>query len=155
MKKLNSILLVLFSFMVVACSNADPVEQNGTSDRSPEISSQNQDAGGSQVSQVPQVSRVPQVPAAMVSLNYSLSVNYARLSWSASYVQSAFLRVSANYSSVGSSQNYRDVMLPLTQTNHAGLVKFRLPSKQSVFTIYYRDWANHLNKKEIKVTQPS
>ncbi len=45
-------------------------------------------------------------------------------------------------------------MLPLSGTHsHAGLLKFRLPANQNVFTIYYRDWADHVNKKEIKIAR--
>jgi len=160
----------------------------------------------------------------MVSLNYNRSLNYAQVSWSASYVESAFLRVPTNYrfadpipfsQFAGQSNhpsafapvsnesdllekladspvsgdfgsrplnyckipragiqglssecytsnpnttpyNYVDVMIPLSGTHsHTGLLKFRLPAHQNVFTIYYRDWANRLNKKEIKIVRPS
>ena len=145
MKKLNPIFLVLFSIMLVACGSADFEEQNGASNPSPEspqIVSPNQNSDDAQL------------PAGMVSLNYSrLSFNYAQISWSASYVQSGFLRVPANYRVEGRGKNYIDVMIPLSDTNHAGSMKFHLPAKQNVFTIYYRDWANRLNKKDIKVTR--
>ena len=143
MKKLNPIFLVLFSIMLVACGSADPADQNGASDASPEIVSPNQKADEAEL------------PAGMVSLNYSrLSFNYAQIGWSASYVQSAFMRVPANYR-FGSAQNYVDVMIPVSGNNHSGSLKLNLPAKQNTFTMYYRDWANHLNKKEIKVSRGS
>jgi hypothetical protein len=170
-KILNPIFLVLFSVLLVACGSVDPTEQddssdlateivsanqnNGTSDLSPEKVTPNQDNGASNAA--PEV--VPpnqnaggaQLPAGMVSLNYSrLSLNYARISWSASYVQSAFLRVSANYR-FPNAQNY--VEIPLTGKNQAGSIKVSLPAKKNVFTMYYRNWANRLNKKEIKITR--
>jgi len=146
--------------MFVACSNADFQGQNGTSEKSPEIVAANQNTDGVDLParadgvDLPARSNVPHLPAAMVSLNYSRSFNYAKIGWSASYVQSAFMRLPANYQA---SQNYRDVMLPITHTHgsNAGVLKFNIPAKQNVFTIYYRDWANHLNKKEIKVARPS
>lgn len=196
--------------MLVACGSTDSEEQNDTFGLSPEIVSPNHGSD---------------LPPGIVSLNYSLSFNYARIHWSANYVASAFLRVPTNYRFVDpisfsqfagqannpyafaplsneadllgkladsplaanfgsfplnyckiprvgvqgiSSEecyasnpntrpfNYIDVMIPLTGTqSHAGLLKFRLPAKQNVFTIYYRDWANRLNKKEIKIARPS
>lgn len=121
----------------------DPTDPNGASDLSPEIVSPNQNVDDAQL------------PAGMVSLNYSrLSFNYAQIGWSASYVQSAFLRVPTNYR-FGNAQNYVDVMIPVSDTNHAGSMKVNLPAKQNTFTMFYRDWANQLNKKEIKVTRGS
>jgi len=197
--------------LLVACGSADSEEQNVTSGLSPEIVSPNQDSNDANL------------PPGMVSLNYSRSANYTRLSWSASYVQSAFLRVPTNYrfadpisfsqfagqpnnpnafapvsnetellekladsplawnvssrpqnyckipragiqgvsneecyTSNPNTTPYNYIDIPLSGTHsHAGLLKFRLPAHQNVFTIYYRDWANHLNKKEIKIAKPS
>jgi len=208
-KKIQPIFLVLFLMSMVACSGADSENQKVTADSSPSIVSPNHDAGAANF------------PAGTVSLNYKRSFNYTRVTWSASYVQSAFLRVPTNYKFAdpipfsqfvgqpnnpyafapvanetdllgkladtplsgtsgslpqnyckiprsgihGQSSeecfatnpnttpyNYIDVMIPLTGSHtHTGLLKFRLPAHQNVFTIYYRDWANNLNKKEIKI----
>ncbi|MDL1870832.1 hypothetical protein FBR05_01345 [Deltaproteobacteria bacterium PRO3] len=216
MKKSNPIFLVLFSMSLAACGNVDSAEQMDTSDLSPEIVSPHQGSGHR-----PSDSALP--PGA-VSLNYSLSFNYAQIRWSASYVASAFLRVPTNYrfadpisfsqfageandpyafaplsnesellgnlagspfaAGVGSlpinyckipragiqgisseecyasnpntrPYNYIDVMIPRTGTHsHVGLLKFRLPAKKNVFTVYYRDWANRLHKTQIKVARP-
>ncbi|MCE9623971.1 MAG: hypothetical protein K8R69_00745 [Deltaproteobacteria bacterium] len=214
MKKLNPFFLILFSMLLVACGSAESEEQNVTSGSSPEMVSPNQVSNGANVANL---------PPGMVSLNYSRSFNYTRVSWSANYVQSAFLRVPTNYQfadpisfsqfggqtnnpnafapvanetellgkladsplseNIGSrpmnyckipragiqgvsseecytsnpnttSYNYIDIPLSGTHS-HAGLLKFRLPAHQNVFTIYYRDWANRLNKKEIKIAKPS
>jgi hypothetical protein len=49
--------------------------------------------------------------------------------------------------------NYVDVMIPLTQGQNAksGVWKFRVPKTFNVFSIYYRDWSNNVQKKDIKV----
>jgi len=141
-KKFNPIFLILFFLTLAACGKADLEAQNDDSGQSPEIVSPNQNAGAAEL------------PAGMVSLNYDrLSANYANLRWSASYVQSAFLRVPTNYQFNG--QNYTDVLLPVSDNSHAGSMKIRLPAQTNVFTMYYRDWANHLNKKEIKIDRAS
>jgi len=212
MKKLNPLFLILLTISLVACGNAD--SEVDTADLVPAAAAATSPDTNSKS------------PIGLVSLNYSLSFNYARIKWSASYVESAFIRVPtnsqfadpipfsqfvgqtnnpsefaplanetdllgkladsplttglgslpANYCKIPRvgvqgvsseecyatnpntrAQNYIDVMIPLNgdQASHAGLIKFRLPAKQNVFTIYYRDWANQLKKKEIKVVRPS
>lgn len=156
MKKINPIFLILFSMLLVACGSAQSVEQadsaqhDAASGAAPEIVTQHQG------------SHDASLPPGMASLNYSRSLNYANITWSASYVQSAFLRVPANYQVLNHNGtpynyvNYIDVKLPLSGTHsHGDLLKLRLPTHQNVFTIYYRDWANRLNKKEIKIVRPS
>lgn len=160
--------------LLAACGSVDPTEQgdssdlateivsanqhHGTTDQSPEKVAPTQNSGATDEMASPKQdkgatemlpSNGAQLPAGMVSLNYSrLSLNYAKLSWSASYVKSAFLKVSINY-----SQNY--IEIPLTGKNQSGSIKVHLPAKKNTFTMFYRDWANRQNKKEIKVARGS
>lgn len=54
------------------------------------------------------------------------------------------------------SYNYIDIAVPLAsgQQFKNGTWKFRLPARQNVFAVYYRDWESNLKKTHLKIRSP-